>query len=650
MMPFFMSRPLQQILKEYFGYDEFRPLQLDVMQAVMSGNDVLALMPTGGGKSLCYQVPAMAKDGICLVISPLIALMNDQVQNLRKKNITAFAIHAGMGRKDVISVLEAASHSNCRFLYVSPERLETALFKEYLPGLGISLIAVDEAHCISQWGYDFRPPYLRIVQLRNELPGVPVIALTASATPLVQKDICDKLSIPLLENKTDSDNPFTVFQQSFERANLSYSIFNDDAKINKIVSILQSVQGAAIVYCKSRKRTKEISELLNLQHISADYYNAGLTTDERTTRQLNWIKNKTRVIVCTNAFGMGIDKPDVRTVIHADVPDCLENYYQEAGRAGRDGKKAFAVLLYNKKETEALKTLPGVRFPEIDTIKTIYKSVVNYLQLPEGEAPGTYYDFDLKDFIKKFGLDVQTTIYSLKALEQDGWLSFNEQVFLSATVKFMVYKEALYNYEKNYVAYEPLIKTLLRTYEGIYDYPVSISENFIAYLLRYDVSMVKEQLQKLSFDGIINYQPQKDTPQLMLNRMRIKSSLLTINNEQYAERKKIFTERVDKILHYIQEQKICRSKYIGQYFGDTTINDCGVCDNCLNRKKSALDKTTFDKITALLQNNLQQAQPADVILQNIKGVHKEHVWTVINFLVEEGKLTLMKDGRIEWKD
>lgn len=650
MMPFFMSRPLQQILKEYFGYDEFRPLQLDVMQAVMSGNDVLALMPTGGGKSLCYQVPAMAKDGICLVISPLIALMNDQVQNLRKKNITAFAIHAGMGRKDVISVLEAASHSNCRFLYVSPERLETALFKEYLPGLGISLIAVDEAHCISQWGYDFRPPYLRIVQLRNELPGVPVIALTASATPLVQKDICDKLSIPLLENKTDSDNPFTVFQQSFERANLSYSIFNDDAKINKIVSILQSVQGAAIVYCKSRKRTKEISELLNLQHISADYYNAGLTTDERTTRQLNWIKNKTRVIVCTNAFGMGIDKPDVRTVIHADVPDCLENYYQEAGRAGRDGKKAFAVLLYNKKETEALKTLPGVRFPEIDTIKTIYKSVVNYLQLPEGEAPGTYYDFDLKDFIKKFGLDVQTTIYSLKALEQDGWLSFNEQVFLPATVKFMVYKEALYNYEKNYVAYEPLIKTLLRTYEGIYDYPVSISENFIAYLLRYDVSVVKEQLQKLSFDGIINYQPQKDTPQLMLNRMRIKSSLLTINNEQYAERKKIFAERVDKILHYIQEQKICRSKYIGQYFGDTTINDCGVCDNCLNRKKSALDKTTFDKITALLQNNLQQAQPADVILQNIKGVHKEHVWTVINFLVEEGKLTLMKDGRIEWKD
>lgn len=650
MMPFFMSRPLQQILKEYFGYDEFRPLQLDVMQAVMSGNDVLALMPTGGGKSLCYQVPAMAKDGICLVISPLIALMNDQVQNLRKKNITAFAIHAGMGRKDVISVLEAASHSNCRFLYVSPERLETALFKEYLPGLGISLIAVDEAHCISQWGYDFRPPYLRIVQLRNELPGVPVIALTASATPLVQKDICDKLSIPLLENKTDSDNPFTVFQQSFERANLSYSIFNDDAKINKIVSILQSVQGAAIVYCKSRKRTKEISELLNLQHIPADYYNAGLTTDERTTRQLNWIKNKTRVIVCTNAFGMGIDKPDVRTVIHADVPDCLENYYQEAGRAGRDGKKAFAVLLYNKKETEALKTLPGVRFPEIDTIKTIYKSVVNYLQLPEGEAPGTYYDFDLKDFIKKFGLDVQTTIYSLKALEQDGWLSFNEQVFLSATVKFMVYKEALYNYEKNYVAYEPLIKTLLRTYEGIYDYPVSISENFIAYLLRYDVSVVKEQLQKLSFDGIINYQPQKDTPQLMLNRMRIKSSLLTINNEQYAERKKIFAERVDKILHYIQEQKICRSKYIGQYFGDTTINDCGVCDNCLNRKKSALDKTTFDKITALLQNNLQQAQPADVILQNIKGVHKEHVWTVINFLVEEGKLTLMKDGRIEWKD
>lgn len=634
-----MSNTALQTLKEYFGFESFRPMQEGVINAALQGNDVLALMPTGGGKSLCYQVPALTKKGLCLVISPLIALMNDQVQNLRKKNITAFAIHTGMRRKDVVRVLETASHSNCKFLYVSPERLETALFKEYLPALDVNFIAVDEAHCISQWGYDFRPPYLRIAQLREELPQVPVIALTASATPLVQQDICEKLSL-------ETENKFRIFRQSFERPNLSYSAFKVESRINKIVSVLKSVQGPAIIYCKTRKRTKEISELLNAQNISADFYNAGLTAEERNQKQQSWIQNKTRVMVCTNAFGMGIDKSDVSVVIHADVPDCLENYYQEAGRAGRDGEKSFAVLLYDEAELDILKQMPDTRYPLLETIRTVYSSVVNYLQLPEGEAPGESYDFNLKDFIKKFGLDIHTTIYGLKALEQDGWLSFNEQVFTPATIRFNIYKDELYNYEKNYTEYEPLIKTLLRTYEGIYDYAVSISESYLAYLLRYDVVVVKEQLHRLHIDRVIVYEPQKDEPQVMLTRTRIKTSLLEINSERYKERKVIFTERTNKMLEYVTDEKNCRSKIIGNYFGDTAMNDCGICDNCLKKKRTALSQEIFDKIATLLKENLKHPSSTDELLERLRGNNKDHIWTVVNFLVDEGKIHLMKDGKI----
>ncbi|MBS1935962.1 MAG: ATP-dependent DNA helicase RecQ, partial [Bacteroidetes bacterium] len=357
-----MNSP-HDILKQYFKHDSFRPLQEEIINAVLQKKDVLALLPTGGGKSVCFQVPALMTEGLCIVISPLIALMKDQVESLRRKNITAFSIHSGMNRREVINTLKVAGESNCKFLYVSPERLETSLFKEYLPSFNINLIAVDEAHCISQWGYDFRPPYLRIATLREELPGVPVLALTASATKEVQGDICEKLTLPLTSLQRRREKEWEIFQQSFERANLSYSIFNVDVKINKIKEILQKVPGSSIVYCRNRKRTKEIADLLNMQGIDADYYHAGLTSDERNKKQEAWISNKTRVIISTNAFGMGIDKPDVRTVIHADVPDCLENYYQEAGRAGRDGKKSYAVLLYTNKELNELKLLPDVHFP-----------------------------------------------------------------------------------------------------------------------------------------------------------------------------------------------------------------------------------------------------------------------------------------------
>lgn len=631
---------LHQILKQYWGYDSFRPLQEDVINTVLDGKDVLALMPTGGGKSLCYQVPAMAQEGMCLVISPLIALMKDQVENLRRKSITAFAIYSGMSRKEVIQTFKVATESNCKFLYVSPERLETPLFKEYLPGLNITLIAVDEAHCVSQWGYDFRPPYLRIAALREELPNVPILALTASATPAVQTDICQKLEF---------DNP-GIFRQSFERPNLSYSTFKVDSKINKIIEILRKVPGTSIVYCKSRKRTKEISDLLRLQQISADYYHAGLVQEERSKKQEAWIHNKTRVIVCTNAFGMGIDKPDVRTVIHADVPDCLENYYQEAGRAGRDGKKSFAVLLYDERDIEELQQMAALRFPSLEEIRNTYQSIANYLQIPTGAGEGQYYDFDISDFLRKFKLTGHLTSYALKALEQEGWLSFNEQVFLPAKAVFKINKNSLYDFEKGNPALENCIKTLLRSYEGIFDQTASISEKMIAGLMKVDVEEVKKQLQELHDSGVIDYQPQKDTPQLYLLRNRIKAEDISINMVAYHERKEQFQQRMKQMVVYVKELTECRSRIIGIYFGDDKIKTCGVCDNCLRQKASTISKEEFEaihlRIISLLKDNPLHTKDLLLRLDTIK---KEKAWKVIEFLQAENKIEMDAGGWVKLK-
>lgn len=653
---------IHKILKQYWGFDAFRPLQEDVINSVLYGNDTLALMPTGGGKSLCYQVPAMVKEGTCLVISPLIALMKDQVESLRKKNITAYAIYSGMNYKEVVNTLKVVTESNCKFLYVSPERLETALFKEYLPGMGIELIAVDEAHCISQWGYDFRPPYLRIAALREELPHVPVLALTASATQDVQNDICEKLTAPskspplgetynsLTKEKrirTQQSEIWKIFRQSFERANLSYSVFRIDSKINKIIEIVSKIQGTGIIYCKSRKRTKEISELLQLQNIPCDYYHAGLTQEERSRKQESWINNKIRIIICTNAFGMGIDKPDVRSVIHIDVPDCLENYYQEAGRAGRDGKKAYAVLLYDEKDLSELDEMVAVRFPSLEEIRKVYQAVANYLQLPAGMDPGQYYDFDIADFIRKFKVDSNTVLYSLKALEQEGWLAFNEQVFKPGTIQFTVTKERLYDFEKNNPQLEPVLKTLLRSYEGIFDHPSFISELVIAQLIKKDVEDVKRQLKELDSAGIIEYIPRKDLPQLFLLRNRIKTEELTINMTTYNLRKRRFQQRVKEMILYIKEEKKCRSQIIGNYFGDDALRPCGICDNCLRQKAATLSKEEFETIHHSILNIVKKepVQIKDLMLK-LNSIKKEKAWKVIEFLQDENKIAMDETGWI----
>ena len=629
-----------EILKEYWGYDAFRALQEEVINSVLEGKDTLALMPTGGGKSLCYQVPTLAKDGLCLVISPLIALMKDQVENLRKKNITAFSIYSGMSRAEVINTLKVATNSNCKFLYVSPERLETNLFKEYLPGMNINLVAVDEAHCISQWGYDFRPPYLRIASLREELNNVPVLALTASATKEVQDDICERLQF----------KEKNIFRQSFERPNLSYSVFKVDSKINKVIEILNKVQGSAIVYCKSRKRTKEIAELLQLQNIVADFYHAGLPQEERNKRQEDWVKNKTRVIVCTNAFGMGIDKPDVRSVVHADIPDCLENYYQEAGRAGRDGQKSFAVLLYDDNDITELEGLAAIRYPSLDDIKNVYQSVANYLQIPAGSGAGDYFDFDINDFVKKFKLNSHTTVYALKALEQDNWLALNEQVFLPSKIKFTTNKETLYDFEKTHPDLEPAIKALLRGYEGIFDFPTSISELVLIRLLKKDVEEIKKDLHQLHQYGVIQYEPQKDTPQLYFPRNRIKTEDLSINMDLYHKRKEKFVARVKNIIQYVSELVTCRSKMIGSYFGDNKLHNCKVCDNCLRQKKVHIDEKEFEKISNRIQTVLApQPLPSKELMDQLGAIKKEKAWKVIEFLQAENKLEVDNAGWVRLK-
>lgn len=628
------------ILKDWWGYDAFRPMQEEIIHSILAGSDTLALMPTGGGKSLCYQVPAMAKPGLCLVISPLIALMKDQVENLRKKGITAYAIYSGMAYKEVVTILKTATDSNCKFLYVSPERLETNLFKEYLPALQINLIAVDEAHCISQWGYDFRPPYLRIAALREEVRGVPILALTASATPDVQKDICEKLHFT---------NP-QLFQQSFERANLSFSVFKVEAKINKILEILNKVPGSALVYCRSRKRTKEIAERLLLNGIRADFYHAGLPQEQRHAKQEAWVKNEKRVIVCTNAFGMGIDKPDVRVVIHADVPDCLENYYQEAGRAGRDGKNAFAVLLHDETDISELENMTAIRFPSLEAIREVYQAVCNYLQVPSQSAENSYYDFDLNDFIKKFKLNSHTVMYALKALEQEDWLSFNEQVFLPSQVQFTTSKDALYDFEQTHPESELLIKTLLRTYAGIFDTAVFISEKMIARLLNKEAEAIKQELAQLHRQALLDYQPQKDSPQIYFIRNRVKAEELQINAAAYEKRKEVFSRRAKQMIAYIREKIYCRSKMIGQYFGDSKLPKCNVCDNCLSQKALVLTKEEFAKIALRIETLLRaQPLPAKDLLLGLSGIKKEKAWKVIDFLQGENKIEMDKSGWVRWR-
>jgi len=628
----------QQILKQYWGFDTFRPLQEEIITAVLEGNDALALLPTGGGKSVCFQVPAMAKEGICLVVSPLIALIKDQVEQLKQKGIPALAVFSGMSFLEVKKTLQNAAYGNFKFLYVSPERLETSLFLDFLPSMNISLLAVDEAHCVSQWGYDFRPPYLRIATLRELLPNVPVLALTASATKSVQDDICDKL----LFGKTHQR-----FQQSFERPNLSYSVFNVASKQNKLLEILKNVPGTSIVYCKSRRHTKEIADLLRMNNINADFYHAGIGNEERSKKQENWIGNKTRVIVCTNAFGMGIDKPDVRVVVHYDVPDCLENYYQEAGRAGRDGRRAYAVLLFSNKELVDLQKQSDIRFPKEADIKIIYTALMNHLQIAAGSGEGISFDFDIANFAKAFKQNILTVTYSVKALEQEDIISFNEMVFKPSTVLITATRNDLDDFEIIHPETEPVLKGLLRSYEGIFDFPATVYESQLAKFVKKDSTAIKNELKLLNDYGIIAYAPQKDNPQITLLQNRMYSDNYSVNMTNYLKRKKNFEERVTAIVQYINNTIICRSKLIANYFNATNNKTCGICDTCINEKELEISKEEFELISSSITELIQlKPMPVKLLQEKLNRIRKAKLWKVINFLIAENKISVTNEGDV----
>lgn len=634
-----LMQDVQSILKRYWNFDAFRPLQEEIIQSVLAGKDTLAVLPTGGGKSICFQVPALATEGICIVISPLIALMKDQVENLKKRSIPALLIHSGMQRMDVVKTLQNASNNYFKFLYISPERLETSLFKEYLPSFQVNLIAVDEAHCISQWGYDFRPSYIRIAELRKELPNVPVLALTASATEEVQQDICEKLLSPIKNN-----NGWNVFRQSFERKNLSYSVFKVDSKVARLVEIVKKVSGTAIVYCKSRKRTTEMAGLLQMHGLSATSYHAGLTTEERNKRQQDWIHNKVKVMVCTNAFGMGIDKPDVRLVIHLDTPDCLENYYQEAGRAGRDDKKAYAVLLYDVRDIEELSRLHLVRYPTLEQIRMVYHSLVNFLQVPVYSGQDKSFTFRFDEFVRNYKLQATEALYALKALESDGWFDFNEKNFSPSTVLFTTGKNGLYEFYKSQPQHENLLTTLLRTYEGIFDFPAFISELVIARLMKKDETDIRLQLKTIASFGIVQYVPQNNEPQLIFRKNRVMAEELPFKLMPYFKRRDVFVNRTKQMIAYI-ETNDCRSTFISRYFGDDKAAKCGVCDNCLKQKSISLSSEEFDKISSIILEQLSIHELSiEGLLQKLTAIKKEKAWKVIGFLQAEKKIKLNEKG------
>lgn len=582
-------KPLD-ILSEYWGYDSFRPKQEDIVTAALEGRDVLAILPTGGGKSVCFQVPALMREGIAVVITPLIALMKDQVQNLNDRGIKALCVNAGMGRREVELALNNAAYGDFRFLYVSPERLGTPLFKSYVQEMNVSYIVVDEAHCISQWGYDFRPDYLQIGKLR-ELVDAPVIALTATATPEVAEDIMEKLRF---EGRC-------LIKSGFERPNLSYIVRRCDDKQGQLLSICASVQGTGIVYVRSRKKTEELATFLNANGISSSFYHAGLGPDSRSDRQERWKKDHIRVMVCTNAFGMGIDKPDVRFVVHFDVPDSPEAYFQEAGRGGRDGKRSYAVMLWNGTDTRRMRQIASVSFPSLEYIEDIYHKLHIFYEIPYDTGAGRQLKFDLDDFCRHFKLQRQAVYYAMVYIERTGHWTLSEDVDISTKVQIRVDRNELYDIELPQPKMEQLLETLMRRYTGLFSYPVPIDEDYIASAVGVTVPMLRQLLYQLSLEHIIKYIPNDHATVLFLHHERLRPKNVNLDPERYALLKNSSLERMQKMIDYISEEDVCRSAYLLDYFGQKESGDCGSCDVCRSvRKKTAGPQDTAARLVSFI--------------------------------------------------
>ena len=628
----------QEILKQYWGYDSFRDLQEEIITSIGEGKDTLGLMPTGGGKSITFQVPALAQEGICIVITPLIALMKDQVQNLRKRGIKALAVYSGMTRQEILTALENCIFGNYKFLYISPERLDTDIFRTKLRSMKVSMITVDESHCISQWGYDFRPAYLKIAEIRTLLPGIPVLALTATATPEVVKDIQARLDF----------REENVFRMSFERKNLAYIVRQTDNKTQELLHILRKIPGSAIIYVRNRRRTKEITELLVNEDITADFYHAGLDNAVKDLRQKRWQSGEVRVMVATNAFGMGIDKPDVRIVLHLDLPDSLEAYFQEAGRAGRDGEKAYAVILYNKTDRTTLHRRVVDTFPDKEYILYVRQTLEYSYQMAMGDGFQCVREFNLEEFCRKFKYFPVPVDSALKILTQAGYLEYTDEQDNASRILFTIRRDELYKLREMGTEAEALIQTILRSYTGVFTDYAYISEATLSIRTGLTREQIYNILVTLTKRRIVDYIPQKKKPYIIYTRERQELRFVHIPPSVYEERKARYEARIKAMEEYVTSENVCRSRMLLRYFGEKNEHNCGQCDVCLShRATDALTENSFDfeelkkKISELLtQKPLTPVEIADKI-----EADKERISEVIQYLLEEGEWK-MQDGMI----
>lgn len=618
-----------RLLKQYWGYDTFRGIQEDIINSITEGRDTLGLMPTGGGKSITFQVPALAKEGLCLVITPLIALMKDQVQNLKKRGIKALAIYSGMSRQEIIVTLENCIFGNFKFLYISPERLDTEIFRTKLQKMKISMITVDESHCISQWGYDFRPAYLKIAEIRKLLPGVPVLALTATATPEVVKDIQARLHF----------REENVFCMSFERKNLAYIVRKTENKTGELLHILRRMPGSAIIYVRNRRRTKEITELLHNEGITADFYHAGLDDATKDIRQQRWQTGESRVMVATNAFGMGIDKPDVRIVIHMDLPDSIEAYFQEAGRAGRDGQKAYAVVLYAKSDKATLhKRIPDT-FPEKEYIKEVYEHLQYYYQMAMGDGQGCVREFNIEDFCRKFKYFPVPVDSALKILTQAGYLEYTDEQDNASRLLFTIRRDELYKLRELGEDMDKLIQTILRSYTGVFTDHAFINEDSLAIRTGLTRRQVYEQLIHLAKLRIVSYIPRKKTPYIIYTRERVEMRHLQISPAVYEERKERYEKRISAMLDYVSSDTVCRSRMLLHYFGEKNEHNCGQCDTCINLKNKKPSGHLSEKELSekILQALSDKPQTPATLAEQIPD-DKNMLIDVLHGLLDEGKV------------
>lgn len=616
----------KEILKQYWNYDNFRGIQEEIIESIGKGHDTLGLMPTGGGKSITFQVPALAQPGLCLVITPLIALMKDQVRNLRDRGIKALAVYSGMTREEIVVALENCIFGDYKFLYISPERLDTDIFRAKLRNMKINMITVDESHCISQWGYDFRPAYLKISEIRELLPTVPVLALTATATPEVVKDIQTKLGF-----REDS----RIFRMSFERKNLAYIVRNTESKQEELLHILNSVSGSAIVYTRNRKRTREVAELLVNNEITATFYHAGLNNDVKDQRQRSWLSGESRVMVATNAFGMGIDKPDVRLVIHVDLPDSPEAYFQEAGRAGRDGQKAYAVLLYAKSDKATLSKRITDTFPDKEYIRKVYEDVNYYFQMAMGDGLGCTFAFNLDEFCRNFKHFPVQADSALKILTRAGYLEYTDEQDNASRILFTIHRDELYKLRETDPETEKLINVILRSYTGLFTDYAYINEDSLAIRSGLTRQRIYEILLMLTRRHILHYIPRKKTPYIIYTRERQEAGRLAITRDIYEERKESYITRIKGMTEYATAEDKCRSRMLLRYFGEKNEHNCGLCDVCLSKHHSGMKLGEFQEMENQIREQLETSPLSAATLLNRINGEREKAERVLSYLLSE---------------